>query len=313
MKQIILKVTCFLSILVLLLLLFSYLFIPKNNRSEDGMYNVKANGILGERKNSIDVFVIGDSEAYANISPLDIYDLYGYTMYISGTPGQLINNSYDYLKKALKTQQPKIVILEANTIFRKTTPTSVIKNIGKQVFPIFMYHNRWKSISWSSLFYPVKYTWTDELKGFNYSKKVKPAEKKEYMASSNELEKITFLNLYYLDQIRKLCEENHIEFVLLNTPNYKNWNYKKHNGVESYAKKYQIDYLDLNLKLEDLQIDWENGTRDKGDHLNYTGALKVSKYIGNYLERKKILIDHRNDPAYEKWNLDLKQFKEKVG
>ncbi|CDF11042.1 putative uncharacterized protein [Mycoplasma sp. CAG:776] len=311
-KQMIARIFLFHFILLLLLVLLSFVFMPKNNTEEAGMYNVKANGILGAPENSIDVLVIGDSEAYANISPLDIYDEYGITMYITGTPAQLINTSYDFLKKALKTQKPKIVILEAYNIFRDVSLGRVGKNFAQGILPIFLYHNRWKSLTFRDFNFEVDYTWTDELKGYNFSKKLAPSKNDDYMTKNKKNTKISSINMFYLEKIRKLCEEENISFMLLNTPNYKGWNYKRHQVISDYASKYQIDYLDMNVINDEIKIDWLTDTRDKGDHLNYNGALKVSKYLGNYLTSKMEFQNHKGETKYASWEKDLQKFKEKV-
>lgn len=311
-KQMIGRVFLFHFILLLLLVFFSFLFIPKNNTKEAGMYNVKANGILGAKENSIDVLIIGDSEAYANISPLDMYEEYGFTTYITGTPAQLINTSYDFLKKALKTQKPKIVILEAYNIFRDVSIERVGKSFVQEFLPVLFYHNRWKSLGWRDFNFQVNYTWTDELKGYNFSKKLVPSQNDNYMQKNKKNSKISSINMFYLDEIRKLCEEENITFMLLNTPNYKGWNYTRHKVILEYASKYQIDYLDMNILNDEIKIDWTKDTRDKGDHLNYSGALKVSKYLGGYLTSKMELSDHREDKNFASWNKDLQKFKEKL-
>ena len=48
----------FLAGLLGILVGLSALFVPKNNMSEFGMEEVTANGILGERENSIDVLAV---------------------------------------------------------------------------------------------------------------------------------------------------------------------------------------------------------------------------------------------------------------
>ena len=106
--------------------------------------------------------------------------------------------------------------------------------------------------------------------------------------------------MVYLNKIFNLCEENNIKVILLSTPSVKNWNYEKHNSIQEIAQKNNIDYVDMNLS-DDVNINWAEDTKDRGDHLNYSGAKKVTMALGNYLEQLHILEDHRNDERYDNW------------
>ena len=57
----------------------------------------------------------------------------------------------------------------------------------------------------------------------------------------------------------------------------------------------------MNL-IKEVNIDWANETKDDGDHLNHSGAKKVSAYIGKYLHETGLLTDKRNDNNYKSWN-----------
>lgn len=85
---------------------------------------------------------------------------------------------------------------------------------------------------------------------------------------------------------------------MVSTSSEKNYNFSKHESIEKYATKNKIDYIDLNL--EDVKIDWEKDTTDKGDHLNYLGALKESKFFCNILKDKYNLVDRRG--TLESWD-----------
>jgi len=50
---------------------------PKDNLGQFGMKDVSANGILSERKDSIDVLFLGDSLVYSSISPMAMYEKEG--------------------------------------------------------------------------------------------------------------------------------------------------------------------------------------------------------------------------------------------
>lgn len=294
--------------LALLLAGASLLFAPKDNTMESGMEEVKANGVLGEKDNSLDVLVLGDSEAYSSISPLQIWQDTGYTSYLCATSSQTLDYSYALLQRAFQDQSPKVVILETNAIYRKISPRTAFMTWLKQRFPIFRYHNRWKNLTWQDLTEETSYTWTDEAKGFRFSTKVSPSTEQNHMNPTQLQEKILPLNRHYVEKIQKLCKSHGAKFLLISTPSTVNWNTSKHNGIHQLSQELGCEYVDLNLENDLLHIDWDRDTRDKGDHLNYFGAVKVTKFLSSYLQSTGLLTDHRKDPLFSSWDRSLKKY-----
>lgn len=311
MKKI-LKIVSFILILFLLLMICSYILSPKNNGilSTDKHID-NASGPLAEKENSIDALVVGDSESFAAISPLEIYKEYGYTMYVSGTSGQYLYDSYNYLLKALSKHQLKVLILETDAIYRQIPLSYNLRYWLGEFIPVFHYHNRWKQMTIKDLNSKINYNYTDTFKGYDFSLNINPATNTNYMEYTEAKEKVDKINEYYLDLIEDKCEENNITFILLSTPSTVNWNYRRHNGIKQYAKRNKIKYLDLNIDNK-VQIDWSKDTRDMGDHLNYYGAYKVSAYLGKYLSKLKILEDHRGNDYYSSWDSALKPYQDEV-
>lgn len=304
MKTKIIRCISFILILFILLIILSYIVVPKNNSKEFGMQFTQANGILGEKDNTIDVLVVGDSEAYASITPMELWNDYGFTTYVSATPAQYLSESLSYIHSAMKNQKPKIVILEANCIYRNNPISSCILEVVGKMLPVIEYHNRWKNLNSNDFFGKVDYTWTDDMKGYKYKKGIKPVSKekiKSYKKHSEKCREIAKLNKQYVKIIKQYCEANGAELILVNVPSTKNWNYQKHNGIKMLAEQEDIEYLDMNL-IDNLKMDWNKDTRDAGDHLNHQGALKVTKYLGEYLSEKNILENHKQDEKYNKWD-----------
>ena len=81
---------------------------------------------------------------------------------------------------------------------------------------------------------------------------------------------------------------------------------------EKLAKELGVEYLDLNLMRRQIPINWRLETKDKGDHLNYSGATKVSVFLAKYLQKTELFKDKRNDGAYSQWHDAVKQFNESI-
>ena len=212
------------------------------------------------------------------------------------------------LKTALKEQSPKVVVLETNLMFRDPGPIknlqSTIAEPARYHFPLLRFHNLWK------IAFDGKKPGEPVFKGFSIRSGVTPFDSGDYMKESEEVQEMPKAVQFYMEEIRELCKRSGAELVLMSAPSPKNYSCKKHNAIENYAKEKGLTYVDLNLKIKELGMDWQQDSYDKGDHLNLFGAQKVTAWLGKYLKEKYEMPDHRNDPAYENWNRLEKKYAE---
>jgi hypothetical protein len=71
----------------------------------------------------------------------------------------------------------------------------------------------------------------------------------------------------------------------------------KHNGLQKLADKNEIRYLDCNLSVDEIGLDWSSDTLDKGDHLNCFGAEKTTAWLAGRIEESIELSDHRGEAS----------------
>lgn len=306
MKNLI-KVFTFLTILLVIIFVMSIISVPNHKY---GMYKVARYEILQEEENSIDVLFMGDSLVYSSVSPMELWSNYGFTSYDCSEPAQIIGDTYKYLENTLQHEHPKIIFIEANILYRDPSKKPFFRTVHseiKNIFPVFKYHNNWKN------YFKIgsKDEWLNIEKGYKYITKVEASYKKNYMKKSKKSKKFLPRNITDFERIYNLCKDNDIELVLFSLPSQKMWNYKKHLGVEKLSNKYNIKYIDLNLESS-LNIDWTLETKDRGDHLNYKGAIKVSNYLGDYLKNNTNIVDHRDDVNYKNWHKAYNLYSQKV-
>lgn len=267
--------------------------------------------VSAEKKNTIDVLVAGDSESYTSVSPMDLWDRAGIAAYDCGQPGQRIQETYYILKTAFRTQSPKLVLFETNTMFRdpgflKNVQLSLTEPLAYH-FPVIKYHNAWKALFDGPGGLKKSY------KGFEIRDKVVSYEgDEEYMKETKDKAQIPEVVRVYMEKIKRLCEKNGADLLLVSAPSPKNYNYKKHNSLEEYARENNLPYVDLNMKFRDIGIDWKQDSYDRGDHLNISGARKVTAYIGQYLADNYDLPDRRNDDGWREWNNLAREYLEEL-
>lgn len=261
---------------------------------------------------------MGDSESYTSISPMKIFSDYGYTGYNLGKSAQYIQNGYYDLIEVLKTQTPKIILIETNFVFRERSVKNGIENAAgrfiQKTLPIFEGHGKWKSILKSGIGNTLvkEKDLLDPMKGFFFNSNIVPYAGGDYVKQTDERKAIPELSKYFLDKLVALSEEKNFRIILYSSPSPTNWSYSAHNSINEYAQEKKIDYLDFNVSNKDIGIDWSRDTYDKGDHLNFYGAMKITKNIGQYLHELGILTDRRSDISFENWHTLLSEYRKRT-
>ena len=282
----------------------------QNNENYVQTRNKSYYAIQKEKKNSIDVITVGDSLSYSSISPMELWENYGITSFVCGQSGQNIQEMYYMLKNVFKTQSPKLVILETNVFFKEQSITTETKQTveewAKYNIPLIGEHDVWKSLITGK-----EYT-EESYKGFSFRCNIDSYKKGEYMKETNSKETIPKVTLFYMNKIIKLCNEHNAEIILFSAPSPQNYNYSKHNSISDYANKQNLKYINMNLKVSEIGINWKTDSLDKGDHLNYLGARKVTAYLGKYLNENYNLEDHRGDSDYSSWEMLKQEYDKKA-
>lgn len=310
MRKTILKSILFFLPLGLILAVLGPLFLPKDNTFAAGRLETDPTVILSQAENTIDVLFLGDSEAYSGFVPLELWQNTGIASFVCASVDQKPYETLEFLKTALHQQSPKAVVLETNVLYRVYSRMDLVEPTAQKLFPVLRYHDRWKSLSPRDLSVP-EYTGAYPDRGYHLLTAADPLEDLTgYMAPMEEWEPLSKANRSSLQDLYNLCKENDIQLILYSIPSPANWTVRRHNTMEDLSRELGIPYLDGNLL--DLGIDWQTDTYDRGDHLNYWGAVKVTRDLGRWFQENLPLPDHRGEAAYEPWDRDLATLPERI-
>lgn len=302
------KMIAFVMVFVVIVGVLGVAFTPKKSDPGSGITNSNARGFYGEPKNSIDVLILGDSNAYSACSPMYIWNKYGIPTYVAAEGFQNVTGASNLLDEVLTCQKPKLVVFDVNMLWTgKTTLKKVennLKNMAYKYLPLAQYHNRWKSMDVKEMFEAKDYAYRSASRGQYLSMEVKPFTGQSKMVKTDVVEDIPEVSRVLLDKLISKCNENGIKMMFVETPTAKSWNYARHNAMVKYAKQKKIDFVDMNTLEGKYAIDWSTDTRDGGRHLNCEGAEKVSAYLGKYISEHYSFKDKRDLEKYVDWNND---------
>ena len=299
-----------------LLWLIQRLLMPKYiETNEEGLLVAEYYNYSGDN----DVLFVGDCEVYSNFSPVRIWEEYGITSAIRGSPQQLIWQSYYMIEDTLRYETPEVVVfnvlsmkygepqneaynrlaldgmkLSATKLRAAKASDTGDESLASYVFPLLRYHSRWSELTSEDFKYMFS---TKQLSHNGYVMRVdvkpeasipRPVPLPDYSFSDTCWE--------YLDKMRTLCEENGIELVLIKAPTlspawYDEWDAQ----IRDYSEKYGLKYVNLLEKAEETGIDYSTDTFDAGLHLNLSGAEKLSVWFGKYLAENCGLKDRSGE------------------
>lgn len=308
------------------------LFTPKWLGPADNRFGYISKGYFNEKKDSLDVIFMGNSDTYRGISPMEIWNSYGITSYNYVSPGQRMWTGYYMLNEALETQKPDVIMFNVDGIFpsnhsslsnyRKVFDTTKLSknkidaimdpvfnfSFGKKIslfLPFITYHTRYNELTKEDFEYAYS-DYSNPYKGLDLTIDSKPYEG-EYVTSGEEVYELSDNVLKYLDKFVDKCKKENINLEFIWIPSPDSWTISKSNAAYEYAKKHDIKFNDLNLIYKEIGINFETDTADAGDHLNIYGAKKVSKYLGNYLSENYSFKKHDKD-IIDSWNKDYKNY-----
>lgn len=287
---------------------------------------------------SDEVVFLGDCEVYEAFSPVTMWQEYGISSRVCGTPQQLLWHSYAILEEVFDRSSPRVVVLgvygliynepqsEAyNRMALDHLPTSktkwqvlndaMTKGESKLSYlvPLLRYHDRWSQLSWRDVTTLFDEQAPVSTRGYLMQTGIVPGAAPNHEGALPPREDaFGALALEYFDRIVSLCREHGAELVLIKAPT-DSWRYPWHDEYEaqvvSLAERYDLPYYNFLNDIETIGLDYTNDTYDAGLHLNVYGAEKLSIYFGNILKEKYQLTDTRlRDYDYVVWAEDIARY-----
>lgn len=327
--------------LFIIILFLTPVFIPKFTK--EFPTTVVMDGFYALPENNIDILFLGSSQIMTSISPMRMYEQYGYTGYNLGTEQQNMVTSYYLLKEALTYNPPRVVLLDVRFLFpyaqdyplnsreefiRKSVDPMKWSNnkwefintvcdidsdqkLQNYIFPFFRYHSRWADLSVQDITYLFQDK-NNPLRGFSISRRTETKDQFEGFSitdSSATTEALPTMEEYFY-KIIDLCETQNITLILFKTP-MANGSFKEpeHNTVQKIADEADLVFIDFNEKSVYDAINFcASSDYNDGTHINYNGACKITDYLADYLANNYTLTDHRSSPDYAMWNDDLETY-----
>lgn len=326
MKKKFLKITAFLLAVVIILTGSYYVLNFKYIET-----NFKLKKFYELEDNTVDILTLGSSHMYEGLNTAVLWREYGYTAFNLGGSVQPVWNTYYYLEEALKTQKPKIVILDTymfhlsndydstsnaikNTYGLKWSETKIeaikesfdMEEYGYQFFfEILQYHSRYSDLGKKD-FYPdlSNSAMYKNHKGF-YCSFSSTEIKERYLSDVTACEPLSEKTEKYYRKIIELAQSNNIELIVTAVPfEAAPYNEAIVNSAKVIADEYNVPVYDfLSDYKSDLDIDYSTDFANT-QHLNHKGNTKLTRFFGNLFKEKYNITDKRGDEKYDSWEKD---------
>ena len=302
-----LRRTLFLLLTALILVRISHILVQKTvYGTQNDTILLKVGNFWDEPEDSYDVLAFGSSHMYCTLNPACLYEQTGLRSYVLATQQQPPIITYYYVREALKTQHPDVVIVEGNRFTHEDTPVnSGVAHDALAPYPmslnklqmimqmrhegskeqyfvnLMLFHTRWKYLTEADFTFELRNK-NDPLRGYMFFPQVGESSSCQQSYDALPLP-VAQAHLDYLLKIQALTEEHGAKMVLLFAPfPMDDTSRGKLLTLHQFAQEHGIEVLDMNLEFDAIGL---NGATDYCDssHLNINGAEKATSRIGTYL------------------------------
>ena len=317
-----LRTAVFLVLLFFILEYALYVLVPKYDYGICSIVNY-----YQQPKGSVDVLVLGTSAAYTGINTNILWDEYGIAAYDLCGAEMPFWAVYYYLKEALKTQTPKLILLDAKpaiytqpyskkarvvhstygirspvnrirAIIASTHPDNTLNFIAG--FPIV--HENYENVSPEDFIYPPDNggrgpSW----KGYIEKDIVDELFTAPQVDWDQDPFDLPERQQHYIEEIFRLAQLSGIPVMLIGmpTPDYAH-DHTYFKGLMTIAEKYDVSILNYNVPGTLPALDYAEHFAD-WQHLNVSGSVVLSKQLGKDLLSLYDLPDRRGDPVWDSW------------
>ena len=274
-----------------------------------------------------DVIFLGDCEVYTNFSTIALWEEFGITSYIRGSPQQLVWQSYYILEDTLRRETPKVVIfnvlamqynepqseaynrltldgmrLSSSKINAISASRTEDEGLLSYLLPFFRYKGRWRELSTEDFRFFLRSPRVS-INGFIVRSDVMqagfipdPLRRANYRFGEKAY--------YYLERMVQITRESGSDLILVKAPSlYPHWHEEWDSQMVDFAEQNDLLYINFLEHKEDIGLDFSTDTFNAGVSLNVFGAERLARFIGDILHEQFGLPDHRsNAETAEYWD-----------
>lgn len=297
-------------------------------------------GFYLEDGQSLDVVVLGASEAYSDFAPGHAYNKCGVTGYVFATASNSILNYKSQLKNILSRQNPDVIVIELNGAvygdeeedykeanlrnYSDNVPLDGVKlewmqqnvkeNHAEFLFPMLKYHGVWTDFPDNMLY--QKTIWQDKARGYNYLKgilnettifKSTQRSMNRILSRSGKSKKpLTATEEQGLRDLLQYCKDQKLSNVVFaRFPHIvvrrTFERFERGNTVGDIVAEYGFDYLNFERDYDQTGLSEQTDFYNL-DHLNVYGQKKFTEYLTNILkERYSLSARKLTEAQQQEW------------
>lgn len=286
--------------------------------------------------NTHDVIFVGDCEAYSSFVPPVLWEKYGITSFVRGSPSQTLAQSHALISEMLHYEKPRAIVLSVYALCKDESAKeaynrmtldgmrfsffkliAIRDSIGHEesflsyLIPVLRFHSRWSELGTEDL----KYIFSRPRVSHNgyFMQKGVIGASDEWNALDVAAPPLPSENFERLEMIERECRKFGVELILVKTP-ISSWRYPWYeewdDEINSFAIEHGIIYYNLLNDADRIGLDIRCDSYDGGIHLNVSGAEKVTTFFGDILSNKHEIEENRDVRTSRIWEKKVKDYYE---